>query len=192
MVQVRVGGKSYYEVHQEYLPEWCLQRECHINSIKTCDQSPGLYEYSILSTTWVAQWLRHFQLTRSHISFLEFFTTPMLKNQSIMRGVALTRWHVPCTEPIMITAILANLWRFDCQIAKNIYFSLRYRPPPPQCQRCSLLSAIQKITWSYWSSSYSSELDLYALRSWEHFIDMFQDHRNINSTPSHLRGSHCF
>ena len=90
----------------------------------------------VLSTTGVAQWLRHFQLTRSHISFLEFFTTPML----IRRGVALTRWHVPCTEPIMITAILSNLWRFDCQIAKNIYFSLRYRPPSVRDVHCYLPS----------------------------------------------------
>ena len=177
VVQVQVGRKSYYEVIQEYLPEWCSQRECHINSISRRVTSPLACMNITLSTAWVAQWLRHFQLTSSHIymHFLEFFTTPMWTIQSIMRGVVLTGWYVPCTEPIM-TAILANLWRLDCQITKNVYFSLR----------CSLLSAIPKITWSYWSSSYRSELHLNVLRCWEHFIDMFQDHRNSKRTSPPL------
>ena len=50
----------------------------------------------------------------------------------------------PCIEPRMITAILANLWTLDCQITKNVYFSLR--SSPYQCERCALLSAIPKIT----------------------------------------------
>ena len=47
-----------------------------------------------------------------------------------MTGVVFIRWHVPCTEPIMITAILDNLWIFDCQITKTYTFEifLRYRP----------------------------------------------------------------
>ena len=59
VVQVRVGGKLYYAVVQEYLPEWCLQRDCHINSIKTCDQSPGLYEYSTFHNTMATSFPTH-------------------------------------------------------------------------------------------------------------------------------------
>ena len=139
MVQVGVSGKSYYEVLQEYLPEWCLQRECHINSIKTCDQSPDLYEYSTLhnrSCTIATSFPTH---TFTYI-LPGILYHPDVEIQSIMRVVALTRWHVPCTEPIMITAILANLWRFDCQIDKNIYFSLRYRSPSVRDVHCYLPS----------------------------------------------------
>ena len=50
-----------------------------------------------------------------------------------MRGVALIRWHVPCTELRMITAILANLLTFDCQITKTYIFEIFLRYRPHQC-----------------------------------------------------------
>ena len=135
-----------------------------------------------LSTTGVAQWLRHFQLTSSHIYFLEFFTTPMLKIQSIMRGVALTRWHVPCSEPIMITAILANLWRLDCQITKNIYFSLfrdvhcylpsRKSPDPTD-------PVLIAVNWIYTFQGNT-------------LLICFRTTGTLTVPPSHLRGFHCF
>ena len=132
-------------------------------------------------------YLRHFQLTRSHnILYTSWNSLP----PDVENPVDHERSGIdPLACPMYWTH------NDHCHISSGdltakllkIYIPV-WDIPPPQCQRCSLLSAIPIITWSYWSSSYSSELDLYVLRSWEHFIDMLQDHMNVNSAPPPICG----
>ena len=104
-----------HHIHQNHT-ECVTSGDAHL-------ESPGLYEYNTVhnrSCTMATSFPTHkFTYILPGIPYHQNI-------QSIMRGMVLTRWHVPCTEPRMITAILANLWRFDCQIIKNLYFCLRF------------------------------------------------------------------